>query len=92
MEPQTTDRNALRGQALDRIERRRSFYTQLAGTLAVDVFMVVIWAITGGGFFWPGFVLAASVVSLGPRAWSVFGDRPPTEAEIEAEEQRLRDR
>lgn len=62
--PAVTDKAVSeREQARKRLEAKRKFWSDLVAYLIVNAFLVVVWAITGGGDFWPGWVLAG---------WGVF--------------------
>lgn len=54
------------------------------------VVCVVIWAMTGGGYFWPGWVIFGLAVSSFWMGLAAFGprERHPTEADVEAEMRR----
>lgn len=47
----------LRDAAIERLEARRDFQEQISRYVAVNGFFVALWALGGGGFFWPAFVL-----------------------------------
>jgi 2TM domain len=68
-----------------RIQDRRDFGAHLVCYLVVNGFLVVIWALTGGGYFWPAWVMGAWGVGLVLHAWDVFLRRPVSEADIDAE-------
>lgn len=67
------------------IQARRDFGTHLVSYLVVNGFLVAIWALTGGGYFWPAWVMGAWGIGLVMHAWDVFLRRPVTEADIDAE-------
>ena len=46
---------------------------------------VVVWAVTGFGYFWPGWVMAGWGVLLGLDVWSAYSRRPITDDDIERE-------
>jgi hypothetical protein len=48
----------------------------------VNGFVVLIWAITGSGFFWPVFPIAAWGIGLVLSAWDVYWRREITEQDI----------
>ncbi len=79
-----------RSQALKRIEKRRGFRTHVVAYLAVNAFLVVIWAVTGAGFFWPIFPIAGWGIGVGLNAWDVYGTKPISEDEIQREIDRAR--
>jgi len=83
----------LRELAAAQVEKKQDFTIHLAAYLAVNAFLIVIWAVTGGGGFWPIFPLLGWGIGLALHAWSVYGRNPVTaEARIDAEEARLRAR
>jgi hypothetical protein len=76
-------------QARDNLHKRRAFTTQLAFAVVVNVFLVAVWALSGAGYFWPGWVMAATVFSLGVQGWNAYGRKPITDADVDAEVKRL---
>lgn len=70
--------------ALERIKARRGFNQFIVTTLAMNVFLLAIWALTGAGFFWPGFVMAGSVIAIVTR-WAALRNGSVSDAEVEAE-------
>jgi hypothetical protein len=79
-----------RRQARGRVEEKRNeqraviAYALFNALLVVNVFLVGIWAATGSGYFWPGWVLAGwgAVMLLG--FWR-YWRRPITEADVDDE-------
>jgi hypothetical protein len=71
--------------ARKRLVARREFFSHVASYFAVNVFLIVVWAVTGAGYFWPIWVIAGWAIALAFHAWEVFGRRPITEADIDAE-------
>ena len=78
-----------RQQALARVKSRRDFGAHLVSYLVINAFLIVIWAVTGAGYFWPVWVLAGWGSGLVMHAWTAFIQRPITEADIDAELRRL---
>lgn len=76
-----TDREAARR----RVQARRDFGSHLVAYVVINAFLVVVWAITGAGYFWPVWVLAGWGIFLVLHAWEVFVRRPVTESDIDAE-------
>lgn len=58
--------------------------------LVVNAFLVVVWAFSGGGYFWPTWVLAGWGVGLVLNGWDVLFRRPISEADIDREIRRAR--
>ena len=81
----------LRALAAEQVEKKQDFKIHVAAYLAVNAFLVVIWAVSSDGGFWPIFPIVGWGIGLALHAWSVFGRNPMTsEARIDAEEDRLR--
>jgi hypothetical protein len=49
-----------------------------------------VWLMSGGGYFWPGWVMAGWGILLVLHAWDVFWRRPITEADVDQEVSRSR--
>ena len=80
----------LRTAARKRIEERRGFIPHCITYVLFNGGLILLWATTaGGGFFWPGFVMAFWGIGLVMHAWSVFFSRPVTEADVDREVDRL---
>jgi Domain of unknown function (DUF1707) len=63
-----------------RMERARaSLVRQALGSLVLILMMVGIWALSGGGYFWPGWFIFVSAAGLAWRALSVFGPQPDSD-------------
>jgi hypothetical protein len=63
----------LRQSAIKAIKRKRDFWNHLIAYCIVNIFLVVIWYITGHGYFWPGWVLAGWGIGVAFNAWDAFG-------------------
>ncbi|GAA2170227.1 2TM domain-containing protein [Pedococcus bigeumensis] len=53
-------------------------------------FIVGIWALTGSGYFWPGWILAAWGMGLVLAGWDVFFRRDVTDEDIQRELRKIR--
>ena len=82
------DESERRADAKRRIKRKRDFQRQAVTLAAVSVLLIIIWAATGQGYFWPAFPIAAFALALAINAWHVYGDKPISEDEIQREMQR----
>ena len=71
--------------ARKRVSDRRDFGSHVVAYLVVNAFVVLIWAMTGGGYFWPAWVLGGWGVGLVLHVWEVFVKKPVTDSDIEAE-------
>ena len=76
--------------ARKRVERKRKLRADFAAYVVINAFLIVAWAVAGFGYFWPGWVLAAWGVALAMDAWTVYYQRPITEADIDRELHRSR--
>ena len=75
-----------RDAAVKRIKDKRDFKTHVVTYVVVNLFLVGVWAISGGGYFWPGWVMAGWGIGLVLHGWQTYrGDRPITEEDIQRE-------
>jgi hypothetical protein len=72
-------------QARARAIRKRKFRGDLIGYLVINAFLVVIWAVSGFGYFWPAWVLAGWGVFLVLDGWELFYRGEVTEEDIQRE-------
>jgi hypothetical protein len=79
------DRDEQREAAVKRVKAKRDFRTHVAAYVIVNAMFVVIWAVTGGGYFWPIWIIAAWGVGLALNAWTVYFEKPISEDEIRRE-------
>ena len=71
--------------ARKRVEKKRKFKGDVVAYVVINTFLIGVWAVTGFGYFWPGWVLAAWGVFLLLDAWNLYYRRPITEDDIERE-------
>jgi len=75
-------------QARKNLQRQRHWQNRLTAIAVVIVLLVVVWAITGAGYFWPGWVIGAcAVVMVLGYAGSQRG--PISQKEVEEETHRI---
>lgn len=79
-----------RAVARRRIQARRDFGAHVVTYVVVNGLLLVIWALTGGGYFWPGWVLGGWGIALVLHAWDLFFRHPVTEGDVEDELRRRR--
>ena len=77
-------------QARKRVTDRRDFGSHLVSYVTVNATLILVWALTGAGYFWPAWVLGPWGIGLVLHAWEAFVRRPITDADVEAELQRHR--
>ncbi|MCK2212435.1 2TM domain-containing protein [Actinomadura sp. ATCC 31491] len=80
--------SAQRDWARRQLEKKRRLRTDFTGYVVINVFLVAIWAISGFGYFWPGWVLGGWGVLLALGAWNTYTTHPITESDIDRELQR----
>jgi fatty acid desaturase len=78
-----------RAEARKRIERRRNLQGGVVAYVVINAFLVGVWAVTGAGYFWPGWVLAGWGVAMLLGVWSYLRGGI-TDADIERELRRIR--
>ncbi len=80
----------LRAQALKRLQHKRAFRMQVFWYVAVNALLVIIWAVTDSGFFWPIFPIAGWGIGIVSQAYGIYGQKPIGEDEINREVEKLR--
>lgn len=90
MEAAPRTEQELREQAVSRLKKKRDFRGHVFIYVAVNAVLVVIWAVTGSGFFWPIFPILGWGIGVAANAWDVYGRKPISEEEIQHETERLR--
>ena len=79
-----------REQAKKNLERKQAFRTQIVMYVLVNALLVVIWAVTDAGFFWPIFPIVGWGIGLGAQAYGIYGQKQISEADIDQEVEKLR--
>jgi hypothetical protein len=74
--------------AIERLTAKRDFKANLVSFVVINAFLIFIWAVTGAGFFWPIWVIGGWGIGLAFHAWTVFGQKPITEDDVEREMRR----
>ena len=77
-------------QARARLLRKRKFRGDLVAYLVINAFLVGIWAVSGYGSFWPGWVLAIWGVLLLLDGWNAYFRHDVTEDDVLRELHRTR--
>jgi hypothetical protein len=78
-------------QARKRVVDRRELGSHVVAYLVVNTGFIVIWLMTGHGYFWPAWLLCLWGVGLLLHAWEVLVRRPVTDADVDAELEELRE-
>lgn len=77
-----------RADAVRRLEKKRGWTASFVAYCVVNAFLVVMWAVTGRGYFWPGWVLGGWGIGEALGYYDAFVRRPISEADIDAEMRR----
>jgi hypothetical protein len=88
----TPENDGLRARAVLRLKKKSDIRIHLLMYLMVNALLVVTWAMTGSGFFWPIFPIAGWGIGIVANAWDAYGRDVPTESQITQEMKRLTER
>jgi uncharacterized ion transporter superfamily protein YfcC len=75
--------------AIQRIRDKNDFKVHLLVYLLVNTMLVLIWAITGSGYFWPVWVIGFWGIGLVMHGYTVYRGNQISEGEIDREMHRL---
>jgi hypothetical protein len=87
-EAELVDVQGRREAALRRVKEKRDFRNHLAVYLIVNALLVVIWAVSGGGYFWPIWPIAGWGIGVAINLWTAYFQRSITEEDIVREMER----
>jgi hypothetical protein len=91
-ETRMPESEGLRERAIKRLKKKSDFRIHLLIYVTVNAFLVVVWAMTGSGFFWPIFPIAGWGIGVVANAWDAYGADVPTESQISHEMRKLSER
>jgi len=74
--------------AIRRLKGPRDFIAHLVTYAVFNGLVILIWYLTGQGYFWPAWLLGLWGFGLIMHAWDVWFRRPITEEEIRGEIER----
>lgn len=86
----TQDTTSEYDRARARAEKKRKFRGDLVVYVIINAFLVGVWAVTGFGYFWPGWVIGAWGLGLILAAWDLFYRHEVTDEDIQREMHRGR--
>jgi hypothetical protein len=86
---QTTTQSTAREEARKRIESRRNLQGGLIAYVVFNAFFVLVWAMTGGGYFWPGWIIGGWGAGMVMGIWAYLRG-PVTETDVDEELRRMR--
>ncbi|HEX6817982.1 MAG TPA: 2TM domain-containing protein [Ktedonobacterales bacterium] len=78
-----------REQATKRIRDKNAFKLHLVAYLVINALFVVLWALSGIGYFWPIFPIVGWGAGVAVHGYCVYGGNKVTEAQIERDMKRL---
>ena len=84
----TTDTNeALHRAAEKRLKDQAGFWRLLGIFVIVWLILTAVWALSGGGYFWPVWAIFGMTIALLFAGWGAFGPRAkqPSEEQIQQE-------
>ena len=92
MPPVTTEDvvDELHARAVSQLKKRRDLAAHALVYVLVNAFIIVIWAVTSSGFFWPVFPMVGWGIGLVMNAWDVWRGGEFTDAEVSREMTRLK--
>jgi hypothetical protein len=70
------------------VKAKRDFKAHCVVYVMVNLLLVVIWAVTGPGYFWPIWPIAGWGIGLAMIGWTVYMQKPITEDDIRHEMER----
>jgi hypothetical protein len=82
--------DALRELAIKQLKKQQDFRGHLLVYVLVNTFLVVLWAVTGSGFFWPVFPIVGWGIGVVMNAWDAYGRVDFGEDRIRREMDRIR--
>jgi len=68
--------------ARKRVEKKRKYRGDLVAYVVINAFLIGVWAASGFGYFWPGWVLAGWGVLLLLEGWNLYYRQPISDDDI----------
>lgn len=76
--------------AISRLQNKREYKQHALVYFAVNALLIIVWAASGAGYFWPIWVIGGWGIGLALHGWKIWGQQPITEEEILEETRRLK--
>ena len=89
--PERFPEERARKAARKRVEKRRGLEGALVAYVIVNAGLIAIWALAGGGYFWPGWVIGLWGIGMVCGFWD-YMRKPVTEADVDAEVRKMHSR
>lgn len=77
-----------RERARKHIQQRRGLQAGLFAYVVVNAFLIGVWAMSGGGYFWPAWILAGWGLGMVFAVWDYLRG-PVTEQQVDEELRRM---
>lgn len=77
----------LRRQAIKSIKKKRDFWAHAVAYCIVNIFLIIVWYLTGHGYFWPVWVMGAWGIGLTFNAWDAYGRSSSAISETEIQKE-----
>lgn len=81
----------MRAAAVKRIKAKRDFWRTFGIFVIVWLILTAVWALSGGGYFWPMWAMFGMGIALLFIGFGAYGpsERPPSEQEINDEMRKM---
>jgi hypothetical protein len=68
-----------------RLQTKHKVRVDVAAYVVINIFLVMVWAFNGMGYFWPGWVMAGWGVLLLRDTWNLYDQKPITNDDLDQE-------
>ena len=65
------------------LQGQRKFRSDVAAYLVINAALVVVWLVTGAGYFWPGWIIAPWGLLIVLDLWETYLRKPLTDSDID---------
>ena len=81
-----------RAAAIKRLKDQRAFWRTVGIFAIVGILLSAVWAMSGGGYYWPIWAIFGMGIAAAFMAWGAYGprERPLSEHEIDEETRKMR--
>jgi fatty acid desaturase len=83
-----SDAHKRREAAIKRLEAKREFNAHAAIYAAVSILLILVWAFSGQGYFWPIWTILGWGIVVAFHGWAVYLRKPLSEEAIRREMER----
>lgn len=80
----------LRKRAIKRVRAKQNFWRLATLFVIIWAILIAVWALSGGGYFWPAWAILGMGIALAFTAWGTFGKGDDvSQAKVEAEMRKM---